>query len=149
MVGCLRSATPDEERAAQRQARELLALGDRFAWRTRLPLVLAVAGTAATGNVHAMAALGWYYGNGNGVAQDYSKAVKWYRRAAEGGNALAMTALGSYYAQAKVLPRPANPAPSSGMTPAQAHDKLRFLRAGQSAKPIKNPPAGSRFNSSS
>ncbi len=49
LVACLRSATPAEDRAAQRQARELLALGDRFAWRTRLPLVLAVAGTAATG----------------------------------------------------------------------------------------------------
>jgi uncharacterized protein len=41
-------ATP-QQRHAVAEARELLTLGRRLAWRSRLPLVLCVCGTAATG----------------------------------------------------------------------------------------------------
>ncbi len=41
-------------------------------------------------------ALGWCYANGVGVTQDYSEAVKWYRRAAEQGDARAQERLGFF-----------------------------------------------------
>ena len=41
--------------------------------------------------------LGNKYYNGDGVAQDYEKAVKWYRKAAEQGHAEAQYHLGRYY----------------------------------------------------
>jgi TPR repeat protein len=37
------------------------------------------------------------YDNGEGVPQDYSEAVKWYRLAAEQGDAKAQNALGAMY----------------------------------------------------
>ena len=37
------------------------------------------------------------YGNGQGVAQDYKEAVKWYRLAAEQGYVAAQTSLGMMY----------------------------------------------------
>ena len=40
---------------------------------------------AERGDASAQAALGAFYENGKGVPQDYAKAVKWYRLAAEQG----------------------------------------------------------------
>jgi hypothetical protein len=45
--------------------------------------------------------LGMMYGNGKGVPQDYSKAVKWYRLAADQGFADAHLNLGLMYAQGR------------------------------------------------
>jgi len=44
-------------------------------------------------------ALGGLYYNGDGVEQDASEAVTWYRKAAEQGYAKAQVALGLLYAQ--------------------------------------------------
>jgi uncharacterized protein len=41
--------------------------------------------------------LGLMYANGQGVAQDYAEAVKWYRKAAEQGFAVAQSKLGLMY----------------------------------------------------
>ena len=43
--------------------------------------------------------------NGQGVAQDYAQAVKWYRKAAEQGNAGAQTNLGLMYANGQGVPQ--------------------------------------------
>ena len=37
---------------------------------------------AEQGNASAQYRIGWMYGSGNGVAQDYAEALKWYRLAA-------------------------------------------------------------------
>jgi uncharacterized protein len=37
---------------------------------------------AEQGNASAQYSIGWMYGSGNGVAQDYAEALKWYRLAA-------------------------------------------------------------------
>lgn len=41
--------------------------------------------------------LGARYASGEGVAQDYAEAVKWFRRAADGGQVLAAATLAAYY----------------------------------------------------
>ncbi len=41
---------------------------------------------AEQGNANAQFFLGFMYGNGEGVFQDYAKAVKWFRKAAEQGD---------------------------------------------------------------
>jgi TPR repeat protein len=52
---------------------------------------------AAAGNTEAMTNLGWLYGNGKGVAQDYGKARECYQKAADAGYAVAMYHLGCLY----------------------------------------------------
>ncbi len=46
------------------------------------------------GNVTAQFNLGFMYNNGRGVPRDYTKAVSWYRKAAEQGHARAQNNLG-------------------------------------------------------
>jgi TPR repeat protein len=41
---------------------------------------------AEQGDARAQSQLGWFYGSGTGVEQNYAEAVKWYRMAAEQGN---------------------------------------------------------------
>ena len=41
--------------------------------------------------------IGWMYDEGNGVAQNYSEALKWYKKAADLGNDSAMYNIGSMY----------------------------------------------------
>ncbi|MGA9450137.1 MAG: tetratricopeptide repeat protein, partial [Verrucomicrobiia bacterium] len=53
---------------------------------------------AETGDAQAQYNLGHYFANGQGVAQDYAEAVKWYRKAAEQGNADGQFELGRCYA---------------------------------------------------
>lgn len=52
---------------------------------------------AAQGYADAQVALGRHYVNGNGVAKDYSEAVKWFRKAAAQGYAAAQCGLGFCY----------------------------------------------------
>ena len=52
---------------------------------------------AENGDVIAQFVLGTLYSHGRGVAQDYSEAAKWFRKAAEQGNADAEYALGICY----------------------------------------------------
>jgi len=49
--------------------------------------------------------LGRQYADGHGVAQDYSQAVEWFRKAAEQSHALAQFHLGLLYAQGRGVPR--------------------------------------------
>ena len=52
---------------------------------------------AENGYAEAQYALGVMYFQGEGVKQDYAKAVKWYTKAAEQGNVGAQTILGAFY----------------------------------------------------
>ena len=54
---------------------------------------------AEKGEMIAQAAIGVMYHMGQGVPQDYTKAVQWYRRAAEKGNAASQANLGVMYAK--------------------------------------------------
>lgn len=56
---------------------------------------------AAKGNAVAQNALGFMYANGQGVPQDYKKAMEWYRKAAEQGFASAQSNLGVMYAEGR------------------------------------------------
>src|SRR5262249_9752057 len=49
------------------------------------------------GETTAMSNLGWLYANGQGVAQDYAKARRWYEKAADKGETTAMLNLGLLY----------------------------------------------------
>jgi len=49
--------------------------------------------------------LGFMYGNGQGVQQDYAEAVKWYRLAAEQGDADAQYNLGLMYRKGQGVPQ--------------------------------------------
>ncbi len=53
---------------------------------------------AEQGDAGAQYDLGLMYDNGQGVAQDYKEAVKWYKHSAEQGHAEAQNALGIVYA---------------------------------------------------
>ena len=52
---------------------------------------------AAQGDATAQFALGAHYATGDGVAQDYSEAAKWFSEAAERGHVVAQATLGAYY----------------------------------------------------
>ena len=49
---------------------------------------------ADQGHVHAQSNLGWMFGNGRGVPQNYAEAMKWFCLAADQGNAGAQFMLG-------------------------------------------------------
>jgi FOG: TPR repeat, SEL1 subfamily len=53
---------------------------------------------AENGNARAQFALGVMYHEGKGMPQDYAKAVRWFRDAANQGNAYAQHNLGVMYA---------------------------------------------------
>jgi len=52
---------------------------------------------AEQGNVDAQFDLGYIYGSGQGVPQDYTEAVTWYRKAADQGYAPAQNNIGARY----------------------------------------------------
>ncbi len=52
---------------------------------------------AHAGYRDAVLAMGWYYLGGVGVAQDYEKAEKWYRKSARHGEPKAMFSLGRIF----------------------------------------------------
>jgi TPR repeat protein len=60
---------------------------------------------AEQGNAAAQYNLGNKYNKGQGVPQDYTEAVKWYRMAAEQGNAAAQSNLGIMYDAGKGVPQ--------------------------------------------
>ncbi len=53
--------------------------------------------SAVDGYIYDQVLVGWMYEKGNGVSQDYAKAVKWYRKAAEQGDAEGQFNLGIMY----------------------------------------------------
>jgi TPR repeat protein len=60
---------------------------------------------ADQGTARAQIILGVMYSRGQGVAQNYDEAMKWYRRAADQGDAAAQTALGAMYANGVGVPQ--------------------------------------------
>ncbi len=60
---------------------------------------------AEKGDAKAQSSLGFMYSNGEGVTQDYTEALKWYRKAAEQGNAFAQGSLGNMYQQGLGVPQ--------------------------------------------
>ena len=59
---------------------------------------------AEAGDASAQSSLGFAYGSGLGVPQDYTEAVRWYRMAAEKGDAGAQYSLGLMYANGAGVP---------------------------------------------
>ena len=49
--------------------------------------------------------IGWLYEEGKGVAQDFRKALKWYRKGASLGNAAAENGLAGMYRDGKGVPK--------------------------------------------
>ena len=77
----------------------LLALGiGQAAWADDVPDFKEMLQAAEQGNADAQFNLGVMYNNGQGVRQDYTQAVQWYRKAAEQGDAKAQYNLGAMYA---------------------------------------------------
>ena len=60
---------------------------------------------AAQGEAEAQSALGFKYVTGEGVPQDYTAALKWYRRAAAQGIAIAQSSLGFMYYAGRGVPQ--------------------------------------------
>src|SRR5271154_5822009 len=60
---------------------------------------------ADNGNSHAMAVLGALYETGEGEVQDYSEALKWYRKAADKGDAAGQFRLGFCYIKGRGVPK--------------------------------------------
>jgi hypothetical protein len=60
---------------------------------------------AEQGDAKAQVNLGFMYGKGKGVPQDYAEAVKWYRKAADQGYASAQFNLGTMYDQGEGVPQ--------------------------------------------
>ena len=60
---------------------------------------------AEQGNANAQFILGFTYEHGEGVAQDYAEAVRWFRKAAEQGHPNAQSRLGYMYAQGEGVPQ--------------------------------------------
>jgi len=59
---------------------------------------------AESGDVEAQFNLGFMYDQGQGVPQNYSKAIKWYRKAADQGHVDAQYFLGTMYVQGQGVP---------------------------------------------
>ena len=60
---------------------------------------------AEQGNAGAQVSLGLMYARGEGVPQDYEKAVEWWSRAAEQGNSRAQFKLGLVYSNGEGVPQ--------------------------------------------
>jgi len=65
----------------------------------------ALGAPAAAGDAQAQFALGNYYFDGRGVAQDYGQALTWYRKSADQGYAPALNQLGYMHQHKFGLPR--------------------------------------------
>ena len=68
-------------------------------------LVDAFKADAEQGDVAAMSLLGYIYETGEGVPQNYTEAVRWYRMSAERGFALAQVSLGLMYVNGRGVPQ--------------------------------------------
>ena len=60
---------------------------------------------AEQGDTHAQLHLGWCYAKGEGIRQDYAKAVRWFRMVAEQGDARAQLNLGICHARGLGIPQ--------------------------------------------
>ena len=69
----------------------ICGVGAALAMEPRLPV----------GGADGMFSLGQSYESGEGAAQNYEKAIEWYRKAAEAGNATAMDRIGYLYEHGK------------------------------------------------
>ena len=79
-------------------AAALIALGlNQAAWADGVPDFRETLQAAERGNAQAQFNLGVMYATGQGVHQDYTEAVRWYRKAADQGYAEAQNNLGSMY----------------------------------------------------
>ena len=58
------------------------------------PEITRIMDLAAAGDAHAQAALGQAYADGNGVAQNFDLALKWFHKAADQGNGEAQNEIG-------------------------------------------------------
>ena len=76
-------------------------------YKTSYKLILPL---AKKGFAQAQYNLGVMYGNGKGVAKDYSKAIKWWNLAADQGNGKAQINLGGMYEMGKGVPKDAQKA---------------------------------------
>lgn len=74
------------QREAESRRREMLRLEERLNQESRQEIEELTAG-AENGDPQAQTRLAEHYADGNGVPQDWKKAVRWYRRAAEQGDA--------------------------------------------------------------
>ena len=72
---------------------------DEPAYPPGTPPAIVLPGLAERGDAEAQVSLGWMYQTGQGFAQDYGEAARWYRRAADQGNALAQYSLAELYAR--------------------------------------------------
>jgi len=59
---------------------------------------------AESGDAAEQSNLGVLYNDGRGVPQDYTEAVKWYRKSAEQGNAAGQANLGTMYSAGRGVP---------------------------------------------
>jgi TPR repeat protein len=93
------------EEAKANEAEQAKALVAKEDWVQAVPLVerLVAAGNSWAKEILGKAQnnLGNCYYRGNGVAEDYSKAVEWYRKAADQGYAAAQNNLGNCYYNGK------------------------------------------------
>ncbi len=60
---------------------------------------------AEAGNASAQYSLGLLYEKGQGVAQNYTEAAKWFRKSAEQGNAWAQYSMGLLYIKGQGVPK--------------------------------------------
>jgi len=65
------------------------------------PNIAEIKKAAEQGNMEAQRKLGLKYFNGNGLPEDYQKAVEWYQKAAEQGDEMAQWFLGGMYDEGK------------------------------------------------
>ena len=62
-------------------------------------------GLATKGDIHAMAKVGAMYFNGEGIPENKSLALVWFRKAAEGGEPFAQAVVGLIFAEGELVPQ--------------------------------------------
>jgi len=67
--------------------------------------ILQITERAERGDIEAQYELGGIYGSGDGVPQDFQKAIKWFRKAALNGNLRSINEMGVYYALGNGVPK--------------------------------------------
>lgn len=99
---------------------------------------------AEQGDINSQDRLGFMYTTGRGVAQDYSEAMKWYRKAAEGGLADAQYNLGLMYSKGEGVAQDSNEAvkwygkaAGQGFAPAQYNLGLKYANGDGVARDYK------------
>lgn len=86
--------------------------------------------SAEMGNVNALWGVGTHYFLGQGVAQDYAKAMKWFLKAADAGDATAMCSIGFMYDNGEGVPKDKQKAVEWYQRGAEAGDAGAMTRLG-------------------